>query len=330
MGAVCCCCRKDDAGESKEDPKDPIEMGNPDQPLSTTKPDTTKLTEGADTLGNPDKEELPEEPGRPKENSPMKARRKPSTNELNNSIIEEIKSTTDFVLKITLETLEITYKLCDDFGNFFKPFIEIAFDKTVKTLNTMDEEKLNLSQNSENADVNISYNANIPSSIKKSGVNSQLVPKERFYYFQSSVEFFGNDDTKCSSLIFTVKNENSHGHLKILPAIVIGQIRIPIALLLGQKEKSFDGYLSLKLREVIDIGQLKVKIICGSENNNLNNSLMASDGFSNFKKENFNLLSRNSEIEDVFSINCRILWIIVSTMLEATSTGNLLLLTTQK
>jgi hypothetical protein len=91
--------------------------------------------------------------------------------------------------------------------------------------------------------------------------------------------------------------------LKILPAITIGQVRIPIAVLLNQKEKVFDGYLSLKLREVMDIGQLKVKIQCGADNNfNLNSSLMAFDSFGQLGKENFNLLRASSDLEDVESL----------------------------
>jgi len=295
MGQVCCCCRKEE-NEQKEKEEEKQKNHEPlveENPSSPTKPNTNKSIE-VETLGNNEKERdaLPDNEKLPEAIAPIRL----ST--INN--VEEIKSCREFFIKIWIETLEITYKLCDDFGNFFKPFVEVIFDKQSKVLNTMDEEKLNLSNISENADVNISYNANIPIGHKKSGMNSQILPKERFYYFKSSVDFNGNDETRFSSLLFYVKNENTHGHLKILPAIVIGQIRIPISLLLNQKDKSFDGYISLKLRDLIEIGQIKVKIQCGSDVN-LNNSIsiLASEG-NNFGKDNFNLL-KNNEIEDVYT-----------------------------
>lgn len=298
MGEVCCCCKnreKENKPNEEEKEKEKIQEGPAiENTSSQTKANTIKSIE-VETLGNNEKEgvAIPENEKVPESIAPIKL--------LSMNNVEEIRSCKEFFIKIFIETLEITYKLCDDFGNFFKPFVEVVFDNQNKVLNTMDEEKLNLSNISENADVNISYNANIPIGHKKSGMNSAILPKERFYYFKSSVDFNGNDETRFSSLTFYVKNENTHGHLKILPAIIIGQIRIPISLILNQKDKSFDGYLSLKLRDLIEIGQLKVKIHCGSDLN-LNNSIsiLASEG-NNLAKDNFNLL-RNSEIEDVLFI----------------------------
>lgn len=298
MGVICCCCRKEEIGannnnvKQEEEKKKPEEHNILENVNSISKPNTNKSTE-IETLGNNiGKDEL----------LPMKEIRSKSSSKMernqNNNIIEMISQREDFFVKIWIETLEISYKLCDDFGNFFKPFVEVIFDKQSKILNTMDEEKLNLSNISENADVNISYNANIQ---KKSGINSAILPKERFYYFKSSVDFSGSEENQCSSLIFSVKNENTHGHLKILPAITIGQVRIPISVLLHQKDKSFDGYLTLKLKEVIDIGQLKVKIQCGENFLNNSISLFNSDGFN--QMGNFNLIRGGSELEDVNHLN---------------------------
>ena len=205
--------------------------------------------------------------------------------------IAKPNSNSDFFIKIWIETLEISYKLCDDFGNFFKPFVEVIFDKQSKTMNTMDEEKLNLSNISENADVNISYSANMPS-MRKSGTNSALLAKERFYYFKNGVDFNGNDENKYSSILFSIKNENTNGYLKILPSITIGQIRIPISTLLNQKDKCFDGYIYLKLREVIDIGQLKVKIQCGD--NSLDNSMSM---FNSDVNNNNKMIKTNDDVK---------------------------------
>lgn len=294
MGKICCCCRKDEenaAAAIKEEEKDKLkqEEAIANENLNTnTKPNTNKSTE-YETIGNAGMDELSPIKDSLSQRSGQKPLRKQSTN-----ILENIEIKQDFFLKIWIETLEISYKLCDDFGNFFKPFVEVIFDRQNKTINTMDEEKLNLSNISENADVNISYNANIP---KKSVSNFLNNPKERFYYFKSSVEFNGNEENKCSSLIFSVKNENTLGHLKILPAITIGQIRIPISALLHQKDRNFDGYLTLRLKEIVEIGKLKVKVQCGDNFLNNSISLFNSDGFN--QMGGFNLIRRGSELEDV-------------------------------
>jgi hypothetical protein len=56
------------------------------------------------------------------------------------------KCQTYFYLKIHIETLDITYKQCDDFGTIFKPFLELKIiGQEAFKINTIDEEKINLS-----------------------------------------------------------------------------------------------------------------------------------------------------------------------------------------
>ena len=273
MGVLCCCGRKD-----LNCPNNPDKSSDLDLKVN---PNNDILKSEAYAF-NAEKERLE------LENKELESKNR-SVRKLTN--LSEIKCN-DFFIKIWIETLEISYKLCDDFGNIFKPFVEMIFDKQSKTMNTMDEEKLNLSNVSENADVNISYNANIPCA-RKSGVNSEMLPKEKFFYFKNGVDFNGNDENKFCSILFTIKNENNYGHLKILPTITIGQIRIPISVLLRQTDRCFEGYLSLKLRENVDIGQLKVKIQC------VDNSLNSTVSLFNSEIHNCNIVKN---IEEVFFI----------------------------
>jgi hypothetical protein len=51
-----------------------------------------------------------------------------------------------FYLKLNIDSLDITFKQCDDFGIIFKPFLEIQITgQEAAKINTLEEEKLNLS-----------------------------------------------------------------------------------------------------------------------------------------------------------------------------------------
>ena len=61
----------------------------------------------------------------------------------------EIIITDEFLISIRIEFLEVTYKLCDDFGNIFKPYLEIHMDDVppmrINVFKPEDKDKLNSS-----------------------------------------------------------------------------------------------------------------------------------------------------------------------------------------
>jgi hypothetical protein len=60
-----------------------------------------------------------------------------------------LSSSNDFYLKINIDSLDITYKQCDDFGIIFKPFLEVGVTgQELSKISTIEEEKLNLSYSS--------------------------------------------------------------------------------------------------------------------------------------------------------------------------------------
>ena len=97
----------------------------------------------------------------------------------------------NFIIKVFVDYLEVTYKLCDDFGSYFKPFIEIVYEHQRKVLYQSDE-KLNTSNLSDNADVknnndtNNSFNMNNLSGIERLNpkVFNSSTGKERYYPFK--------------------------------------------------------------------------------------------------------------------------------------------------
>ena len=61
----------------------------------------------------------------------------------------EIIITDEFLISIKIEFLEVTYKLCDDFGSIFKPYLEIHMDDVppirINVYKPEDKDKLNSS-----------------------------------------------------------------------------------------------------------------------------------------------------------------------------------------
>lgn len=102
-----------------------------------------------------------------------------------------LSSKGNFIVKVFVDYLEVTYKLCDDFGSYFKPFVEIVFEHQKKVLYQSDE-KLNTSNFSDNAgvsnnnDTNNSFNINNISGIErsKSKLINSSTGKERYYPFK--------------------------------------------------------------------------------------------------------------------------------------------------
>jgi len=66
-------------------------------------------------------------------------------------IFQELELGDFFYVQIHIESIDISYKLCDDFGSSFKPYLEITMpgnpteEYHIFTMVNMDEEKLNVS-----------------------------------------------------------------------------------------------------------------------------------------------------------------------------------------
>lgn len=99
----------------------------------------------------------------------------------NNYLTEEFNSeqtnnysTEDFYLKINIDYFDVTYKLCDDFGAVFKPYILLLMpgNEAVKIpIYNIDEEKLNISDIGGNGD---SANTTLNMSTYVNNQNTQI------------------------------------------------------------------------------------------------------------------------------------------------------------
>ena len=97
----------------------------------------------------------------------------------------------NYLVKVFVDYLEISYKLCDDFGRFFKPFVEINFENQKKILN-YSEDKLNTSNLSDlslaNTSMNNSFNLNDLSGMLKTQLNNKEKGKERTFRFKTVIQ----------------------------------------------------------------------------------------------------------------------------------------------
>ncbi len=89
-------------------------------------------------------------------------------------------------VQVFIENLEVTYKLIDDFGAYFKPFIEIGMPETNPekiTILSLDEEKVNNSYYSDN-DMNSSH-ISLGDNLVLSPIKGNLKTKSNLFVFNS-------------------------------------------------------------------------------------------------------------------------------------------------
>lgn len=102
---------------------------------------------------------------------------------------EHLSSIGDYCIKIYIDYLEITYKLCDEFGSHFKPFIEINYENNKKTIYISDEKisDSNLSDQNDlnNSDLNTSNNIINLSAIHKNQVVNASIAKDKCFSFKN-------------------------------------------------------------------------------------------------------------------------------------------------
>lgn len=173
----------------------------------------------------------------------------------------QIKKIGEFILKLFIESIEINYKFCDDFGSYFIPFIEVIFENQVKIVKLSDGEDVN---NSVITDISLNTSINT-TRIDQKNLNVSLMGKEKLYYYKKELFFNGNEKFYNSFIILTIKNEFS-SHNSMMP-ITIGDNRIPINILINaNKERSFEGQMEIKLRNLTTIGLIKLKIQVDDQN----------------------------------------------------------------
>lgn len=101
---------------------------------------------------------------------------------------DHLSSIGDYFIKIYVDYLEVTYKLCDDFGTKFKPFIEINYENQRKTLYMLDERmnNSNLSDinDTNNTDLNNSNNVINLSALERNNVVNNMISKDKSFTFK--------------------------------------------------------------------------------------------------------------------------------------------------
>jgi hypothetical protein len=190
-------------------------------------------------------------------------------------------------IRISVECIDITYKLIEDFGISFKPYLEISVpNQEIFKVYPCDmdlDRSLNASNISGLLDNDTSMN--LSQNLKSNTSTSFIMGKERSYpmKFVKCVEVPLKDF--YSNVVFTLKNElpgannknlsnspNNNGNQspQLPPNIIIGEGRIAVNLLYKNfKENSFDGNLELKFKNSSLIGYLKI-ILTASEKSLIN------------------------------------------------------------
>lgn len=176
--------------------------------------------------------------------------------------VTETHSASKYYIRLYIDYIDICYKLCDDFGAVFKPYLEVAVGNgdSVK-VSSSDEDKLNSSAISD-----IDLNNSMNNSIIRSGgniCNTSTIGKEKTIYFKSSHNFEINSNCYFSSLQFDLKNDTPiTSKVEAPPSITIGDAKMSINLLYHKyKDNSFDDYIEIRLRNNLLIGYLKVNVI---------------------------------------------------------------------
>ena len=88
----------------------------------------------------------------------------------------------NYIIKIFIQTLDILYKFCDNFGYCFKPFIQIHFNEQDKIINIIDYENLNISNNERSVSDMLNSKYLIENERKNS---NSYITKQKTYSFES-------------------------------------------------------------------------------------------------------------------------------------------------
>ena len=177
-----------------------------------------------------------------------------------------------------IETVSISYKLCDDFGLFFKPLIQVQIDKQSIQITSCEDDKLNISENSDINNLsfnNIVNNINNNNKEHRRSAETVILPREKYFYFKDEIEICLNDKSFFSFLKIKLINNNSHSKLK-LKGIDMAEVKFPLNLIFPDNENYFDGYFPLKFKGIDEIGQIKLKIHLSEKKQKINglNSLI--------------------------------------------------------
>jgi len=179
--------------------------------------------------------------------------------------IDGFKELADYsYIQIFVENLDVSYKLIDDFGSVFKPFIEVIVPENnpqrIQIL-SLDEEKLNNS-NYDNSDLElsrVSFTGDTYSPIKTPNKS-----KNSLFIFNAGQDFVLKKNNIFGSIRFLVKNELQKNTMSLKDSLVVmGECYIPLNLIYSSEFKQdncVEVNMVVKLRRINVIGNLRVLI----------------------------------------------------------------------
>jgi len=181
-------------------------------------------------------------------------------------------------VRISVESLTIVYRKLEEFGIFFNPHVVIKIESEIpNVLYPLGSDYSNLMGSNLDKSLNTSDLSDLDntmilnmSQIKSNTSFSIQTKKEKILNFKFSDCYEIPAQLAYTKVVFMVKNENIHetkneeGSKKkshSFPQICLGEAKIPLNLIFKNfRENSFEGNLEIKLRDVTNIGYLKVRV----------------------------------------------------------------------
>jgi hypothetical protein len=162
-----------------------------------------------------------------------------------------------YYLKVVIEHLEL-YNKCDNFGYYFKPFLEICLDNTEPVVIKQNEEDIS---NTSDLDMTSNTSTNLTANKLSTSI---CLKKEKTVAFKYQKVYELKPADLYNFLTFKLKSEA----LKDLEVITVAESSVPLIMLFNHyRNIPFDGNIELSFRCNTFIGYLKVNLSL-SENSN--------------------------------------------------------------
>jgi hypothetical protein len=153
-----------------------------------------------------------------------------------------------YFIKLTIDHLEL-YNKCDNFGYYFKPFLEIDLENQETVVIKSHEDDI-----SNTSDIDMLSNSNLTINRLSTSI---CLKKEKTINFKFSKVFEIKSQELFGFMSFRLKSEA----LKDLEVITIAECNIPLIMLYNHyKNIPFDGNLEMLFRCSTFIGYLKVSL----------------------------------------------------------------------
>ncbi len=178
--------------------------------------------------------------------------------ENNEVLTDPFADITSLHVQVYVEALDVVYKLIDDFGAFFSPYIEVSLPEgktEVIKHNDFDQDKLNNSS-FEDREANSSFIGGELSPIKN------VKSKHSVFVFNSGKNFHVSRNGLFMEAKFVVKNEKNKNYTTQKDcSVIMGECHIPLSLLYTSETKKnniVEVQLVMKLRNLSELGNLSV------------------------------------------------------------------------